>query len=92
MGTWYRKFKPELARLDAPGVLHHVIIRDIERRKIFRDNEDRNNLLDRLSWAARELGYGLTELARLLHMTQPGVGYAVRRGEVKNLPRRIIIN
>ena len=31
---------PRLARLDAPGVLHHVIIRGIERRKIFKDNED----------------------------------------------------
>jgi putative transposase len=32
-------------------------------------------------WAARELGYRLTDLARKLGMTQPGVGYAVRRGE-----------
>ena len=40
---------PRLARLDAPGVLHHIIIRGIERRKIFRDNKDQNNLLDRLS-------------------------------------------
>ena len=40
---------PRLARLDAPGVLHHVIIRGIEHRKIFRDNKARNNLLDRLS-------------------------------------------
>lgn len=39
---------PRLARLDAPGVLHHVIIRGIERRKIFRDNKDRDNLLNRL--------------------------------------------
>ena len=39
---------PRLARLDAPGVLHHVIIRGIERRKIFKDNKDRDNLLDRL--------------------------------------------
>ena len=39
---------PRLARLDAPGVLHHVIIRGIERRKIFRDNADRDNFLDRL--------------------------------------------
>ncbi len=37
---------PRLARLDAPGVLHHVIIRGIERRNIFKDNEDRDNLLD----------------------------------------------
>jgi len=40
---------PRLARLDASGVLHHIIIRGIERRKIFRDNKDRDNLIDRLS-------------------------------------------
>jgi len=40
---------PRSARLDAPGVLHHVIIRGIERKKIFRDNKDRDNLLERLS-------------------------------------------
>ena len=39
---------PRLARLDAPGVLHHVIIRGIERRKIFNDNKDKDNFLDRL--------------------------------------------
>jgi len=31
--------------------------------------------------AVRELGYGLTELARHLGITQPAVGYAVKRGE-----------
>ena len=40
---------PRLARLDAPGVVHHVIIRGIERRKIFRDSKDRNNMMDRLA-------------------------------------------
>jgi putative transposase len=40
---------PRLARLDAPGVLHHIIIRGIERRKIFRDDKDKDNLIDRLS-------------------------------------------
>ncbi|MCG2774804.1 MAG: hypothetical protein L6406_03900 [Desulfobacterales bacterium] len=39
---------PRKARIDAPGALHHIIIRGIERRKIFRDNTDRNNFLDRL--------------------------------------------
>jgi REP element-mobilizing transposase RayT len=39
---------PRQARLDAPGVLHHVIFRGIERRNIFKDNDDRNNLLERL--------------------------------------------
>jgi putative transposase len=39
---------PRLARLDAPGVFHHVIIRGIEGRKIFRDTQDREDFLDRL--------------------------------------------
>ena len=39
---------PRLARLDAPGVVHHVIIRGIERRKIFFDTKDRNDMIDRL--------------------------------------------
>ncbi len=39
---------PRLARLDAPGVLHHVIIRGIECGNIFKDNRDRDDLLKRL--------------------------------------------
>ncbi len=40
---------PRVARLDTPGLLHHVMIRGIERRRIFNDNEDRENLIERLS-------------------------------------------
>ena len=40
---------PRLARLDAPFVLHHIIIRGIERRAVFRDDLDRENFLERLS-------------------------------------------
>jgi REP element-mobilizing transposase RayT len=40
---------PRLARLDAPGVLHHIIIRRIMRRKIFRGDKDRDNFITRLS-------------------------------------------
>ncbi len=40
---------PRSARIDAPGVLHHVIIRGIERRNIFRDEADRHNFIDRLA-------------------------------------------
>jgi len=36
-----RTFMLKLARLDTPGVLHHVIIRGIECRKIIRDNKDK---------------------------------------------------
>ena len=40
---------PRKARIDAPGALHHVIVRGIERRKIFRSDSDRKNFLGRLS-------------------------------------------
>lgn len=39
---------PRTARIDAPGVLHHIMIRGIERRKIFRNNKDREDFLTRL--------------------------------------------
>ncbi|MBW2030043.1 MAG: transposase [Deltaproteobacteria bacterium] len=37
------------ARLDAPGVLHHVMIRGIDRQKIFLNDNDRDDFLERLS-------------------------------------------
>jgi hypothetical protein len=40
---------PISASLDAPGILHYIIIRGIERRNIFRDNKDRENFINRLS-------------------------------------------
>lgn len=40
---------PRLARLDAPGVVHHIMIRGIERRKIFLDQKDREDFLERLA-------------------------------------------
>jgi putative transposase len=39
---------PRKARIDSPGALHHIICRGIERRKIFIDNADKNNLVARL--------------------------------------------
>ena len=39
---------PRKARIDAPGALHHVITRGIEKRDIFWDDYDRNNFLERL--------------------------------------------
>src|SRR4030042_6536355 len=45
---------PRLARIDAPGVLHHLIIRGIERRKIFWNDQDREDFLDRLSGVLSE--------------------------------------
>ncbi len=40
---------PRQPRLDAPGTLHHVIGRGIEKGKIFRDRGDREDFLGRLA-------------------------------------------
>jgi putative transposase len=47
---------PRTARLDAPGVLHHVMIRGIEGRKIFRNNKDREDFIGRLADLCPEMG------------------------------------
>jgi putative transposase len=36
------------AGIDAPGALHHVIVRGIARRRIFNDDDDKKDFLDRL--------------------------------------------
>ena len=66
------------AQLDAPGVLHHVIIRGIERRKIFLDNRDRDDIVDRLSSIlqdARMACYGWALMSNHAH-------FSFRTGEV----------
>ena len=45
---------PRVARVDAPGVVHHVMIRGIERRPIFADDDDRRDLATRLARIAPE--------------------------------------
>ena len=39
---------PRRARLDAPGTLHHVIVRGIEKRRIIDDVAGRKNFVNRL--------------------------------------------
>ncbi len=39
---------PRKARIDAPGALHHIIVRGIEKRKIFEDDKDRDQFIKRL--------------------------------------------
>ena len=47
---------PRKARIDAPGALHHVIARGIEKRDIFWDDHDRNDFLERLGTIIGESG------------------------------------
>lgn len=45
---------PRKPRLDAPGALHHVIGRGLDRTKIFRNNVDRDDFLVRLADLCQE--------------------------------------
>ena len=47
---------PRKARIDAPGALHHVIVRGIEKKAIFKDRFDRTNFLKRLGTILSETG------------------------------------
>ena len=48
---------PRGPRVDAPGAVHHVMIRGIERRRIFHDTEDYEDFLTRLDRLVPELGF-----------------------------------
>jgi hypothetical protein len=70
--------------------LHHIIIRGIERRAVFRKDVIYSNGRRKIQvaaisllcyWAVRELELTATGLAKRLGMTQPAVSYAVSRGE-----------
>jgi len=39
---------PRKSRIDTVGALHHIMVRGIERRKVFRDDTDRDQFLERL--------------------------------------------
>ncbi len=47
---------PRQARRDAPGTLHHVIIRGIERKEIVKDDHNRQNFVYRMGTIALETG------------------------------------
>ena len=47
---------PRKARIDAPGALHHIIGSGIERRKIYIDDDDRENFLERLGRLVSDSG------------------------------------
>jgi REP element-mobilizing transposase RayT len=47
---------PRKSRIDAPGAIHHVIARGINRQRIFLDDPDKKNYLDRLSALLNDSG------------------------------------
>jgi hypothetical protein len=66
---------PRIARLDTPGLLHHVMIRGIER-------QDRVHARDLLCyWVVVDLGIPMVDVARRLDITPAAVSISVQRGE-----------
>jgi hypothetical protein len=71
---------PRKARIDAPGAVHHIMARGIEGRKIFRNDDDRNEFLERLepTYALKIQGYDFDKIvqrvAELLDMPKIGKG------------------
>jgi REP element-mobilizing transposase RayT len=47
---------PRKSRVDAPGALHHLIARGMERRKIFSDDQDCHTFTDPLGTVLAETG------------------------------------
>ena len=62
---------PRKARIDAPGALHHIIGRGIERRRIFWDDHDRDRFVERLGNVLKETStvcYGWALLSNHFHL------------------------
>ena len=56
---------PRGPRLDAPGVLHHVMVRGLDRQAIFRDEADRRDFVGRLAALAEAGALGVSAWALL---------------------------
>ncbi len=73
---------PRQARLDAPGTLHHVILRGIERRPIVADDVDREAFVTRLGAVAQATGTAIYAWALL-----PNHAHLLLRSGPGGLPR-----
>lgn len=79
---------PRKSRIDAPGAVHHVMVRGIDRSTIFRDDADRNHFLERLGKLLEETRtrcYAWALIPNHLHLL-------LRTGEVplSTLMRRLL--
>lgn len=51
-----KRAMPRQSQLDTPGTLHHVMIRGIEGKSIFRDNQERKGFVARLGNLTKQTG------------------------------------
>jgi len=77
---------PRQARLDAPGALHHIMVRGINKSAIFKDGKDRSRFLDRLGeniFETQSSVYAWTLMETHIHLLvrsgQPGISTLMRK-------------
>jgi REP element-mobilizing transposase RayT len=77
---------PRQARLDAPGTLHHVMIRGIEKRNIVNDQNDRKDFVTRLGHLSKDTNTAIFAWALLnnhahflLRSSDVGISQFMRR-------------
>jgi REP-associated tyrosine transposase len=75
---------PRQARLDAPGTLHRLPIRKIERKSIFRDNRDRKEFVARLWNLTKETGTRVLAWSLLRNHVHRGVYLRYRQSYSEN--------
>ncbi|MGE5849055.1 MAG: transposase [Candidatus Methylomirabilota bacterium] len=73
---------PRGPRLDAPDVLHHVMVRGIERRAIFREDADRTDFVTRVAALATAGAWTVYAWALL-----PNHAHLLVRTGIRPLPR-----
>ena len=89
---------PRQARLDAPGTLHHVMGRGIEKATIFRGEEDRVDFLNRVvllcqeeTWKVYAFALMANHFHLLIRTGRQSLSYSMRKlltGYVVNFNRR----
>jgi len=89
---------PRQARLDAPGTLHHVMGRGIEKTAIFRKEEDRKDFLNRVAVLCQEKAWKVYAFALmdnhfhlLVRTERQSLSYSMKKlltGYVVNFNRR----
>ena len=86
---------PRQARLDAPGTLHHVMIRGIEGKSIFRDSRDRRDFVSRLGDLSKEMSTPILAWALLRNHVHilllsgaPGLPLFMRRRIIKEMCKK----
>lgn len=79
---------PRKARLDAPGTLHHVIVRGIEKRDIVFGDKDRENFVGRLGQLSEKTGNSV--MAWALMTNHAHILVKSGRGGLSEFMRRLL--